>query len=336
MFQPGPTNSLIDVTGLLVGHEQDEEALTGITVVLCPTGASAGACIRGGGSGTRETPLLDPLNAVEKIHGIALSGGSAFGLDAAGGVMSFLEEQGIGFDTGVARVPLVPQAILFDLAIGKSDVRPDKSMAYRACQNATSNPPSQGNVGAGSGATIGKFYGMDRAMKSGLGTASVCLTNGLTVSALVVVNAMGDVYENNQLIAGLRTPDSTGLSSTFEAMMNAAGTRPMQDEEEKTLLSFQESFNTTIGVVATNASFNKTEMAKVAAIAHHGLIRAIRPVHTSVDGDTLFALSLGEFKASLDIVGEMASQAVEKAILNGVKKAVAAGGLPAWQDFQPS
>lgn len=334
MFQPGPTNSLTDVKGLLVGHEQDELALTGITVVLCPEGASAGACIRGGGSGTRETPLLEPLNAIEKIHGIALSGGSAFGLDAAGGVMSFLEEQGIGFDTGVARVPLVPQAILFDLAIGQSDVRPDKAMALRACNKATSDPGPQGNVGAGSGATIGKLYGMSRAMKSGLGTASIVLPNGLTVAALVVVNAMGDIYENNQQIAGLRNDHSQGLASTLEAIMKEAGSISLEEKEGKALLSFQESFNTTIGVVATNACFNKTEMAKVAAIAHHGMIRAIRPVHTSVDGDTLFALSIGNYTASLDIVGEMAALAVEKAILNGVKHASGAGGLPSWRDLQ--
>lgn len=333
-MKPGKTDSILDIRGLLVGQAQDMEALTGVSVVIAPKGAAAGASIRGGGSGTRETTLLDPHTTVDAIHAIVLSGGSAFGLDAAGGVMAWLEEQGIGFDVGVTKVPLVPQAILFDLGIGNPKVRPDKAMGYTACQKATSEYLEQGCVGAGTGATIGKFLGADFAMKSGIGSASCVLSNGFAVAALVAVNAMGDVYENGRIIAGLRDADGH-FADTCKAMLSQAEDNSQLEEDAQALLSFQKGKNTTIGIIATNGCFTKAQAAKIADMGHQGLVRAIRPAHTTVDGDTLFALATGEMPGSVDAAGEMAAIVVERAIIKAVKSAVSLGNLPAWQDLQP-
>jgi len=328
-MKPGKTDTILDVEGLLVGQAEDPEALTGVTVVIAPAGATAGVSVRGGGSGTRETTLLDPQTTVDNIHAIVLSGGSAFGLDAAGGVMSYLEEKGIGFDVTVTKVPLVPQAILFDLAVGSAKVRPDKDMGYAACQNASSTHLSQGSVGAGCGATIGKLMGAEFAMKSGIGSASCVLDNGFCVAAIVAVNAMGDVYENGQIIAGLLDKEGR-FADTSRQMLIQAG-QLMEEQEE--LLSFQKGKNTTIGIIATNGRFTKAQAAKIADMGHQGLVRAIRPAHTTVDGDTLFAMATGQMKGSVDAAGEMAAIAVERAIIKAVKAATSAANLPAWRDL---
>lgn len=326
MFSTGSSDTILDVEGILVGQAEDPKALTGITVVLAPQGAPAGVDVRGGGSGTRETTLMDPRTAVEVVHGLVLSGGSAFGLDASGGVMAWLEEQGIGFDTGVTKVPLVAQAILFDLAVGDSRVRPDKAMAYQACRGAVSDPRllSWGNHGAGCGATIGKLLNGPGAMKSGIGSASVRLESGLTVGAVVAVNALGDVYEGGRIIAGLRDPEKGGFINSSRLLL-----------EQTKNLSFAEGKNTTIGIIVTNGRFHKCQCGKIAAMGQNGLARAIRPVHTTMDGDTLFAMSAGSMEASLDVAGEMAAVAVERAIVKAVKAAEGLGPLlPAWRDLQ--
>lgn len=331
-MKSGKTDTILDIEGLLVGQTEDLHALTGVTVVIAPKGAIAGASIRGGGSGTRETTLLDPQTTIDTIHAIVLSGGSAFGLDAAGGVMAYLEEQGIGFDVGVTKVPLVPQAILFDLSIGNSQVRPDKAMGYDACKNASSDHLNQGCVGAGCGATIGKFMGPDFAMKSGIGSASCVLDNGFAVAALVAVNAMGDVYENGQIIAGLLNQEGQ-FANTCHQMLIQAGKKQEKQNNQEELLSFQKGKNTTIGIIATNGSFTKAQATKIADMGHQGLVRAIRPAHTTVDGDTLFALATGQMKGSVDAAGEMAAIVVERAIIKAVKAATSAANLPAWKDL---
>ena len=326
MYAPGKTDTILDVEGILVGQAEDPQGLTGLSVVLAPQGAAAGVDVRGGGSGTRETTLMDPRTAVEAVHAVVLSGGSAFGLDAAGGVMAWLEEQGYGFDAGVTKVPLVAQAILFDLGIGDHRARPDQAMARRACQAASSDGTllRQGNYGAGCGATIGKLLNGPGAMKSGIGSASLRLDNGFTVGALVAVNALGDVYEEGRIIAGLRDPQKGGFLNSSRLLL-----------EQAKSLSFAQGKNTTIGIIATNGRFHKSQCGKIAAMGQNGLARAIRPVHTTVDGDTLFALATGKMEASLDAAGEMAALTVERAILKAVKAARGLGPeLPAWQDLQ--
>lgn len=333
MYAPGKTDSILDAGGLLAGHAQDMDALTGVTVVLMPQGAAAGVDIRGGGSGTRETPLLDPLATIEQIHAVVLAGGSAFGLDAAGGVMDYLESQGIGFDAGVTKVPLVTEAILFDLAIGRSDVRPDKAMGYAACLAAKPDSLEQGCVGAGTGAVIGKMKGAGHAMKSGIGSASCRLANGFTVGALVAVNAIGDVRENGRILAGMLNQDHSGFINSSEYLLTLAAAQSSPETPEDELLSFQRGRNTTIGVIACNGGFTKAQLTKIASMGHNGMARAIRPVHSTLDGDTLFALSTGNLPASVDAAGEMAAIAVERAIIKAVTSAHSAGGLPAWRDL---
>jgi L-aminopeptidase/D-esterase-like protein len=304
------TRTLTDVRGIEVGHAQDEEALTGCTVTLCREGAAAGVDVRGSAPGTRETDLLDPINLVQKVHAIVLAGGSAFGLDAATGVMRYLEEKKIGFDTGTAKIPIVPAAILYDLDIGHASVRPDSAMGYLAASRASSAPPAEGNVGAGTGASVGKVRGMKYAMKSGIGTWSMNI-NGLIIGALVAVNAIGDVIEprTGTKVAGLRS------GSTLDWMKKGRARAASQS-------------NTVIGVVATNARLTKVEATKVAQMAQDGLAQSIRPAHTMFDGDTIFALATGERQADISMVGAFAAEVMAEAIVRAVKRAKSAGGLP--------
>lgn len=321
-------NAITDVPGIEVGQAQDEAALTGCTVVVCRQGAVAGVDVRGSAPGTRETDLLDPVNLVEKVHAIVLAGGSAFGLDAASGVVRFLEENGIGFDTGIAKVPIVPAAILFDLNLGRSDIRPDAEMGYRAASSASSVPPAEGNVGAGAGASVGKIFGLKSAMKTGIGTASIS-ANGLVVGAIVAVNAYGDVIDpkTGQIIAGARSASPGPLvigqegafGDTLEIMKSFIGSEA---------LGFASRENTIIGVVATNAKLTKPEATKVAQMAQDGVARTIRPAHTMWDGDTIFALGTGEKKVDPSTVGALAAEVVAQAILRGAQKAGPANGLP--------
>jgi L-aminopeptidase/D-esterase-like protein len=327
------TNSITDVPGIEVGHAQDDEALTGVTALLCRTGAVGGVDQRGGAPGTRETDLLNPINLVEKVHAIVLAGGSAYGLDAAGGVMRYLEQQKLGFDVGVARVPIVPAAILFDLALGRPDVRPDAAMGYRAAAGASAGPSPQGNVGAGTGASVGKLFGMSGAMKSGLGSASIEIGGGVIVGALVAVNAFGDVVDprTGEIVAGARStklgPLQLGAPGYFADTQQTLKTLP-----GRTIMGFATRSNTVIGVVATNARFTKAEAAKLAQMAQDGLARAIRPAHTMLDGDTIFALATGQKPADVSIAGAFAAQAFAQACLNAVRSACGAGGLPGLAD----
>lgn len=323
-------NAITDVPGIQVGHAQDIEALTGCTVILCPKGAVGGVDQRGGAPGTRETDLLRPLNLVEKVHAVLLTGGSAFGLAAADGVMRYLEEHHIGFNAGVARVPIVPAAVLFDLGLGRSDARPDAQMGYQACLNASSRPPAQGNFGAGTGASVGKIFGMQRAMKAGIGTASLHIGNGLVVGALAAVNAFGDVIDpsSGQILAGARPlqagPFRLGKTDSFADTLKV-----METFAGRTILSFAERANTVIGVIAVNARLTKAETSKVAQMAQDGLARTIRPAHTMLDGDTIFALATGNRRADVSLVGSFAAEAFALAVIHAVRHAVPAGGLPA-------
>ncbi len=323
-------NAITDIPGIQVGHAQDLEAITGCTVILCPEGAIGGVDQRGGAPGTREVDALHPLHLVTKVHAVVLAGGSAFGLDSASGVVRFLEEKGVGFNVQVARVPIVPAAILFDLGIGRADIRPDAEMGYRACLNASNQPPAQGNYGAGTGATVGKILGIGQAMKSGIGTASLEIGGGVRVGAIVAVNAFGDVMDpkSSEIIAGARSaalgPVRIGapgyFANTLDVMQSLAG---------RTALGFASRGNTVIGVVATNAKLTKEDINKVAQMAHDGLARTIRPAHTMVDGDTIFALATGKRKADVNIVGAFAAEVFAQAVLNAVHAAESLGGVPA-------
>lgn len=323
-----PAGSITDVPGIEVGHAQDLAALTGCTVVLCRRGATAGVDVRGGAPGTRETDLLSPLALVQRVHAVMLAGGSAFGLDAASGAMRYLAERRIGFKTAAAPIPIVPSAILFDLNIGSKDVRPDAEMGYAACLAARPVKPQEGNIGAGTGASVGKLFGTALGMKSGLGTASITV-GSLVVGVLIAVNALGDVVDPSTggLVAGLRSGrlerlrvgGRSYLANTLEAMRTVAG---------RSVLRLAKHTNTVIGVVATNARLSKPAAAKVAQMAHDGLARAIRPAHTQLDGDTLFALSVGRVQADVTAVGAFAAEAVALAILRAVRLATSAGGLP--------
>jgi len=323
-------NLLTDIEGIKVGHAQNMDALTGCTVVLVEKGAVGGVDQRGGAPGTRETDLLRPMHMVDKINAIVLTGGSAFGLDAATGVMKFLEEHGIGFNSGIVRVPIVPAAVLFDLGIGDPAVRPDADMGYQACLNATSGEFSQGNVGAGTGATVGKIFGMKQAMKSGIGSASMEIGGGVIVSALVAVNAFGDVVDptTRQIIAGARPmqagPINIGGKDKFADTLNV-----MKSFAGRTIMGFASAAsNTVIGVIATNANLNKEETNKLAQMTHNGLALSIRPAHTMFDGDTIFALATGKHKADINIVGAFAAETMAQAVINAVKSAEPAAGLP--------
>ncbi|WP_423457138.1 P1 family peptidase [Ottowia sp. VDI28] len=307
------STSITDVRGIEVGHFTDTRRPTGCSVVIARTGAVGGVDVRGAAPGTRETDLLDPANLVNTVHAVLLSGGSAFGLDAAGGVMRWLDEQGIGLDVGVARVPIVPGAVLFDLNVGDSRIRPDAAAGYAACQAAVSTEPAQGSVGAGTGACIGKMFGMKYAMKGGIGSASVCV-GGVTVGALIAVNALGDVMdmENGILLAGARTEDGHALRHTNRALL--AGEPP---------LAMLAGANTTIGVIATDATLTKAQAQRLAGAGHDGLARAIHPVHTMSDGDTLFALGTGHVAHSpgFNVLAVMAAEVVAQACANAVRAA---------------
>ena len=322
-------NSITDVPGIRVGHAQNMEALTGCTVVICEKGAVGGVDQRGGAPGTRETDLLRPLHLVEKVHAILLAGGSAFGLDAATGVMRYLEERKIGLDVGVARVPIVSATILFDLTIGRSDVRPDAEMGYQACLNASRNPVSEGNVGAGTGATVGKILGPSQEMKSGIGSASMEIGAGVVVGALVAVNALGDVVdpETGKIIAGARSvqvgPVRIGSEGYFANTLSV-----MKTLVGRSALGFSFRGDTVIGVVATNARLTKEEANKVAQMAQDGLARTIRPAHTMRDGDTLFVMATGARRADVNIVGAFAAEVVAQAIVRAVRAAQPIAGLP--------
>lgn len=322
-------NAITDIPGIWVGHSQDFDAITGCTVILCETGAVAGVDQRGGAPGTRETDALHPMHLVQRVHAILLTGGSAFGLDAAGGVVRFLEDKGVGFDVGVARVPIVPAAVLFDLNIGSPTRRPDPLMGYDACLNATANAPTEGSIGAGTGATVGKILGMEFAMKAGIGTTSIEISNGLWVGAIVAVNAFGDVIdpETSHILAGARLPGSEpnlNFSDTLAVMQKLASQSQFQ---------FGKQTNTVIGVVATNASLDKEQINKVAQMAQDGLARRIRPAHTMLDGDTIFALSLGDYPADVNTIGAFAAQAFSQAIERAVTTATTFGGVPAISSF---
>jgi len=312
---------LTSVPGFKVGHAQDMDALTGCTVILCPPNTVGGVDQRGGAPGTRETDLLHPMHLVNQVTAILLTGGSAFGLDAAGGVMRYCEENKLGFNAGVATVPIVPAAVLFDLGIGDPNVRPDAEMGYQACLNASADPSPQGNVGAGTGATVGKILSPKMSTKSGIGTASIDLGGGGIVAAIVAVNAFGDVIdpENGEIIAGAR--GLTGYSDTVKMMKSFVG---------KKVMGFATGpENTVIGAVATNVKLNKEQVTRVAQMAHNGLARTVRPAFTLLDGDTVFALSSGEVEIDLNVVGAYAAIAYQEAILSAVRSAVKAGGVPA-------
>ena len=281
------------IEGIKIGNAQNLNGLTGCTVVICEEGATAGVDVRGGAPGTRETDLLDPVNLVEKIHAVILAGGSAFGLDAASGVMQYLEERNIGFDVGVTKVPIVCSAVLFDLVIGDYKIRPDKVMGYQACENAEFNEYREGNMGAGTGATVGKIFGPEYSMKGGLGCYAIQVGE-LQVGAIIAVNCLGDVVDpdTGKIIAGALNEDKSTFANTEEIMIS-------RYSEKKNLFSG----NTTIGVVVTNGKFTKSEMNKIASMAHNGYGRTMRPAHSMFDGDTIFTMATGKVDADINVVG---------------------------------
>jgi len=316
---------LTAIPGIRVGHGTDQVGCTGCTVILCPEGTVGGVDIRGSAAGTREMDALSPMHLVPSVHAVLLAGGSAFGLDAAGGVMRYLEERGVGFDVQVTRVPIVPAAILFDLRLGNAAARPDAHMAYTACQQASADPFPEGCVGAGTGATVGKLFGVSQAMKSGLGSAALEVSGGVKVAALVAVNAFGDVRDpaTGTLLAGARrTPESLRLANTAASMRD--GNRPRGYTAE----------NTTLAVVATNARLTRLQATKLAQTAQHGLIRAICPIHTTLDGDLVIALATGVLEAEPNTLSLAAADVVAEAIVRAVKAATSLGGLPAWRDLE--
>jgi L-aminopeptidase/D-esterase-like protein len=318
--------SITDVGGIRVGHFTDPRRPTGCTVILFDGAAVAGVDVRGAAPGTRETDLLQPVNTVQQVNAILLSGGSAFGLDAATGVMRFLDEHGIGFHVGPIVVPIVPAAILFDLNIGDPKIRPDARAGYAACQAASSSNVAEGNVGAGAGATVGKLFGAKCAMKSGLGTAGVQIgSGGLSVAAIVAVNAVGDVFDRTtgKILAGARTVDGNAFRNSMKQIMSGAVNRALSGA------------HTTIGVIATNATLTKTEATKIAQMAHDGLARTINPVHTASDGDTIFAAATctHQAKADLTTIGAVAAEVMARAVNRAVLTATGIPGYPAHRDM---
>ncbi|UDK96501.1 P1 family peptidase [Lysinibacillus sphaericus] len=303
--------NITDVPGVKVGHAEDREGITGCSVILVEDGAVCGVDVRGSAPGTRETDALDPINEIQQVHGICLAGGSAFGLDAATGVMHYLEEQGVGVDAGVTKIPIVPSAVLFDLFIGDAHIRPSAQMGYEAAKNAKIGAFVNGNIGAGYGATVGKLAGPQFCMKGGLGSSSLIGKDGLIVGAMVAVNAVGDVKDptTRTTIAGARNRttgqwlDSCSYLEEHGQSQALAGT------------------NTTIGVVAMNAKLTKAEANKIAQLAQNALARTIYPVHTMLDGDTIFVLGTGQQTYPVDYIGHLATKVVEEAIIAGVKGA---------------
>jgi L-aminopeptidase/D-esterase-like protein len=317
-------NENVGIDGLRIGQVTNKEHNTGCTVVLAENGAVAGVDVRGGAPGTHGTDALRPENLIERVHAVVLAGGSAFGLAAVQGAMRYLRERNCGFDTEYGVVPIVSGAVIFDLGLNESKTLPDADMGYRACENSSIVGAEQGCVGAGAGATVGKLFGLERAMKGGQGFASLISANGLKLWALAVVNAFGDIrnHENGQLLAGVRTKDGRRLANAAASLT-----------ELEVLRGFSES-NTVLGVVGTNATLSKAELTRVAQMAHDGIARAVVPSHTLYDGDTIFALSTG-FHGGVDtsVVGALAAQLMAQAIVNAVVHAVGVKNLPAYQDL---
>ncbi len=312
-------NGLTDIKGVKVGVASKPEAATGVTVVLVEEGARAAVEVRGSAPGTRETDLLKPGQLIEEIQGLVLAGGSAFGLDAVTGVMRYLEERNHGFPVGGFVVPIVPAAVLFDLLIGDGRIRPEAEMGYQACLAASTDPVVEGSAGAGSGATVGKIYGIQNSVKSGQGSASL-VKDELIVSALMVVNAFGDIFNQaGDLLAGPRNPETGFMERTADLMIKMS--------------EIGVPGNTTLGVVATNAAFDSAALTKVCQLAHNGLARSIWPVHTMFDGDTIFALSKGNIKADVNLVGLMAAEAVAGAVERAALMATSLCGVPALKDL---
>jgi L-aminopeptidase/D-esterase-like protein len=319
-----PVDAITAIPGLRVGHWTDRRAATGCTVVLCEAGAVAAVDVRGGAPGTRETDLLRPGNLVQRAHGVLLSGGSAFGLDAAAGVMRYLEERGVGFATPAGPVPIVVGAVLFDLSIGRADVRPDAAAGYAACQAAKDGRVAEGSVGAGAGATVGKALGLERATKGGLGSATEAMSEGIIVGAMVAVNCFGEVLdpESGRVLAGPRA-DEGGFLDTLDVLRR----RPPSRHEAFT--------NSTIGVIATNATLTREQAYRLAVMAHDGLSRTVRPAHSPVDGDTFFALVTGATEAAVDLtaLGALSSRAVERAIVRAITQAKGLAGVPSADEW---
>ena len=316
--------AITDVSGIRVGHFSHFEALTGCTVILCEAGALAVADIWGTATGTRHMDALSPGHLVDRIDGLCLSGGSAFGLDAPGGVMKFLEEGGKGFDVSITKVPIVPAAVIFDLGIGDHRVRPDAEMGYKACLNARGDLVEEGSVGAGTGATVGKLFGIKRGMKGGIGTASMKSKSGATVGALVVVNAFGDVIDpySGRILAGARASEkSRGLVDSAKRIMEGVVRKGFG------------FLNTTLAIVATDVRLRKEDLKKVARLAHSGLAKTICPLHTTFDGDIIFVLSLGEREADVNTVGILAEVALIHAVMRSVQRADGLGAIPAFKDI---
>ncbi len=314
-------DNLCDVPGVLVGHATDREGLTGCTAVLFenPEGAVVGVDVRGSSPETRGTDGLGPTGVLRHRHGLLLTGGSAFGLAAADGVIRYLEERGVGLDVGVARIPLVSAAVIFDLPAGDPNARPTPEMGYRAAEAAASGDFEQGGVGAGTGATVGKVLGLERAMKGGVGSAAIRMDDGLVVGALAAVNAFGDVRDAGRILAGPRLEDGT-VGDSVELLSEAARLRWGESAAAE---------NTTLGIVATNARLGKPEATKVAQMAHDGFARAIQPAHGTLDGDVIFAASVGEVRAATDVVGAWAARVMQEAVLRGVRRAEGVPGIPA-------
>ena len=316
--------SVNDIRQIRIGQMEDAENGTGCTVFVCEEGMRAGLDVRGGGPASRESELLKPLAAAQYIHSIVLAGGSTFGLGTANGVMKCLEERNIGFDVGVTKVPLVVQSDLFDLTVGSAFRRPDPEMGYAAAVHALDDPNYRdGNYGAGCGATVGKITGMDNCMKTGIGSYAVQIGD-LQIGAVVALNALGDVYDwkTGKQIAGLLKEDGSGFRDTQDYMkgnIDVVGNRF--------------AGNTTLGVVITNAEFRKPELCKIAGMAHDGFARSIRPVHTSADGDSIYAVSVGNVRADQDVAGTLAAEVVSEAIIRAVKSAESAYGFPAAKDL---
>ena len=310
---------ITDIKGLRIGQAENAEAGTGCTVVICDEGMRAGLDVRGGGPASRESQLLNPLMSAQILHGIVLAGGSAYGLGTANGVMKYLEEHGIGFDTGFALVPLVAQSDIYDLSVGDASVRPDPDMGYEAARRAFEEPNYRdGNFGAGCGATVGKIGGMETCMKTGIGSYAIEIGE-LKVGAIVVLNALGDVFDwkNGRQIAGLLTEDKKGMRSTSEQMRASVK-----------VVDNRFTGNTTLAVVMTNAHFEKAQLCKIAGMAHDGYARSINPVHTSADGDSIYAVSVGEVRADQDLTGILAAEVVSEAIIRAVENAESAYGYP--------
>lgn len=316
-------NNILDIKGIKVGQAENRDALTGCTVVICEKGATCGVDVRGAAPGTRETDLLDPINTVQQVNAVVLSGGSAFGLESTCGVSDYLEENNIGFDSGVCKVPIVAGAVLFDLGVGDYKIRPDKKMGYQACLNASETVLKQGNYGAGCGATVGKIKGAEYITKSGIGSYSIKLDNGIIVSALVAVNAFGDVYEDGKIIAGVLNDDKNAFSNSYELMKQGVSKGGFNID------------NTTIGIIATNAKLDKAQCKKISQMAHDGYAKAIFPIHTPHDGDTIFTMATGEIETSNDItlIGSVAVEVMEKSIINAVKNAKSIKGIPSYQEL---